>query len=59
MLLTSNNDVPPEVITMGGGPMLIEEAFTVIQVLIRQGMCLCDIVRHLGVHPKTIRRALA
>lgn len=39
--------------------MLRREDFIVIQALIRQGVCLCDIARQLGVHPKTVRRALA
>lgn len=38
--------------------MLRKEDFIVIQALIRQGVYLCDIARQLGVHPKTIRRAL-
>lgn len=39
--------------------MLTKEDFIVIQALIRQGVYLCDIARQLGVHPKTVRRALA
>ena len=38
--------------------MLTKEGFIVIQALIRQGVYLCDIARQLGVHPKTVRRAL-
>ena len=40
------------------GRMLTKEGFIVIQALIRQGVYLCDIARQLGVHPKTVRRAL-
>jgi len=38
--------------------MLGKEDFAVIQALARQGVYLCDIARELGVHPKTVRRAL-
>src|SRR5438105_5665826 len=29
-----------------------------IQALVKRGVYLCDIAEHLGVHPRTIRRAL-
>jgi transposase len=38
--------------------MLGKEDFVVIQALVRRGVYLCDIARQLGVHPKTVRRAL-
>jgi IS30 family transposase len=38
--------------------MLGSEGFIVIQALVRRGVYLCDIAQPLGVHPKTIRRAL-
>ncbi|MCI0410203.1 MAG: IS21 family transposase [Acidobacteria bacterium] len=38
--------------------MLKKEDFVVIQALVKRGMFLCDIARELGVHPKTVRRAL-
>jgi IS30 family transposase len=31
----------------------------VIQALVKRGVYLCDIARQLGVHPKTVSRALA
>jgi transposase len=39
--------------------MLGKEDFMVIQALVRRGVYLCDIARQLGVHPKTVSRALA
>jgi len=38
--------------------MLGKEDFTVIQALVRCGVYFCDIARDLGVHPKTVSRAL-
>lgn len=38
--------------------MLGKEDFVVIQALVRRGVYLADIARDLGVHPKTVRRAL-
>jgi transposase len=54
--LNSDNNVPP---LQEEGRMLRKEDGIVIQALIRQGMYLCAIARQLGVHPKTVRRALA
>jgi transposase len=34
------------------------EDFIVIQALVQRGVYLCDIAQQLGVHPKTVRRAL-
>jgi len=34
------------------------EDFMTIQALVKRGVYLCDIAEHLGVHPRTIRRAL-
>lgn len=39
--------------------MLGQEDFMVIQALVRRGVYMCDIARQLGVHPKTVSRALA
>lgn len=39
--------------------MLKKEDFMVIAALVRRGVYLCDIARELGVHPKTVTRALA
>ena len=38
--------------------MLGSEDFMVIQALVQRGVYLCDIAQQLGVHPKTVRRAL-
>jgi transposase len=38
--------------------MLGSEDFIVIQALVQRGVYLCDIAQQLGVHPKTVRRAL-
>lgn len=38
--------------------MLRKEDFVEIQALARRGVYLCDIAERIGVHPKTIRRAL-
>ena len=40
------------------GQMLSKEDFVTIQALVKRGVYLCDIARELGVHPKTVRRAL-
>jgi transposase len=34
------------------------EDFVMIQALVKRGVYLCDIAEELGVHPKTVRRAL-
>jgi transposase len=39
--------------------MLGKEDFMVIQALVKRGVYVCDIARQLGVHPKTVSRALA
>lgn len=39
--------------------MLRKEDFMVIQALVKRGVYLCDIAQQLGVHPKTVSRALA
>ncbi|MFQ6046819.1 MAG: helix-turn-helix domain-containing protein, partial [Gemmatimonadales bacterium] len=38
--------------------MLSKEDFMAIQALARRGVYRCDIARELGVHPKTVSRAL-
>jgi IS30 family transposase len=38
--------------------MLGKEDFAVIQALRKRGVYLCDIAAELGVHPKTVTRAL-
>jgi transposase len=38
--------------------VLGKEDFMVIQALVRRGVYVCDIARQLGVHPKTVSRAL-
>jgi Helix-turn-helix domain len=38
--------------------MLEPEDFMVIQALVKRGVYLCDIAGQLGVHPRTVRRAL-
>jgi transposase len=38
--------------------MLGKEDFVVIEALVRRGVYLADVARDLGVHPKTVRRAL-
>jgi transposase len=38
--------------------MLGKEDFAVIQALARRGVYLCDIAQELGVHPKTVSRAI-
>jgi hypothetical protein len=38
--------------------MLEPEDFMVIQALVQRGAYLCDIAQQLGVHPRTVRRAL-
>lgn len=39
--------------------MLKKEDVMMIQALVRRGVYQCDIARQLGVHPKTVRRAMA
>ena len=39
--------------------MLGKEDFMVIQALVKRGVYICDIARQLGLHPKTVSRALA
>jgi IS30 family transposase len=39
--------------------MLRKEDFMMIQVLAQRGLYLCDIATQVGVHPRTVRRALA
>src|ERR671922_388324 len=34
------------------------EDFVMIQALVKRGVYLCDIAEQLGVHPRTVRRAL-
>src|SRR5262245_44921674 len=38
--------------------MLGLEDFVTIQALVKRGVYLCDIAEQLGVHPRTVRRAL-
>jgi transposase len=38
--------------------MLRKEDFMVIQALAERGLYLCDIAKQVGVHPRTVRRAL-
>jgi transposase len=39
--------------------VLGKEDFMMIQALVQRGVYVCDIARQLGVHPKTVSRALA
>lgn len=39
--------------------MLRKEDFIVIQALAQRGLYRCDIAKQVGVHPRTVRRALA
>jgi hypothetical protein len=39
--------------------MFGKDDFVVIQALVKRCVYLCDIARQLGVHPKTVSRALA
>jgi transposase len=39
-------------------PMLRKEDFTVVKILRRRGVSIKDIAEELGVHPKTVSRAL-
>jgi transposase len=39
--------------------LLGKEDFMVIQALVQRGVYVCDIARQLGVHPKTVSRAIA
>ncbi|CUS38219.1 hypothetical protein COMA1_60208 [Candidatus Nitrospira nitrosa] len=39
--------------------MLRKEDFMMIQALAQRGLYLCDIATQVGVHPRTVRRALA
>lgn len=39
--------------------MLRREDVMVIQALAKRGLYLCDIAKQVGVHPRTVRRALA
>ena len=38
--------------------MLAPEGFMTIQALVKRGVYRCDIAGQLGVHPRTVRRAL-
>ena len=38
--------------------MLAPEDFMTIQALVNRGVYRCDIAEQLGVHPRTVRRAL-
>ncbi|HXF81995.1 MAG TPA: IS21 family transposase, partial [bacterium] len=38
--------------------MLGSEDFMTIQALVRRGVYLCEVAHQLGVHPRTVRRAL-
>src|ERR1700752_4291709 len=40
------------------GTVLGLEDFMTIQALVKRGVYVCDIAAQLGVHPKTVRRAL-
>ena len=44
--------------TKGDSSMLKKEDFAVIKALVKHGVYLKDIAAELGVHPKTVRRAL-
>ena len=39
--------------------MLRKEDFMMIHALAQRGLYLCDIAKQVGVHPRTVRRALA
>src|SRR5688500_417911 len=44
--------------TKGDGAMLTKEDYAVIKALVQRGVYLKDIATDLGVHPRTVRRAL-
>ena len=39
--------------------MLRKEDFMMIHTVAQSGLYLCDIAKQVGVHPRTVRRALA
>jgi hypothetical protein len=41
------------------GHTLAPEDFMMIQALVKRGVYLCDLAEQLGVHPRTVRWALA
>jgi transposase len=53
------DNVPSPLIKVEEGRMLRREDFMVIDALARRGLYLCDIAKQVGVHPRTVRRALA
>lgn len=57
--LNNDQNVPSPIIQLEEGRMLRKEDFMVIQVLAQGGLYLCDIAKQVGVHQRTVRRALA
>jgi hypothetical protein len=57
--LTNDQQVPSPIIQREEGRMLRKEDFMVIQALAQRGLYRCDIAKQVGVHPRTVRRALA
>jgi hypothetical protein len=55
---TPSANVRSPITTSGEGHVLGLEDFVMIQVLVKRGVYLSDIAEQLGVHPKTVRRAL-
>ncbi len=56
--LKTDDNVPSPLITTEEGRMLRKEDFMVIHALAQRGLYLGDIAKQLGVHPRTVRRAL-
>lgn len=57
--LNTDHNVPSPIIQAEEGRMLRREDFMVIDALAQRGLYVCDIAKQVGVHPRTIRRALA
>src|SRR5690606_40281183 len=55
----TGHNVSSPLITTEEGRMLRKEDFMVIHALAQRGLYVCDIATQVGVHPRTVRRALA
>lgn len=56
--LNTDHNVPSPISQTEEGRMLRREDFMVIHALAQRGLFLCDIAKQVGVHPRTVRRAL-